>query len=126
MAVKYNVREHINPSNPLAPKKYYPSIKASGRCDQRRLAELIAAISTISSADTMATLEALLIVIPSELAKGNVVDLGDFGSFWLKVNADGAETAEEVRASQIHRLMPHFKPGKEFKKALRSIEFKKA
>ena len=70
--------------------------------------------------------DALLKVIPNELAKGNVVDLGDFGSFWLKVNAEGAETTEDVRASQIHRLMPHFKPGKEFKKALKSIEFKKA
>ena len=125
MTVKYNIREHVNPSNPLAPKMYYPSIKASGRCDQRQLAELIAAMSTISSADTMAMLEALLIVLPNELAKGNIVDLGDFGSFWLKANADGAETAEEVRATQIHRLMPHFKPGKEFKKVLKSIEFKK-
>ena len=126
MSVKYHVREHINPSNPQAPKKYYPSIKASGRCDQRQLAELIAAMSTISTADTMAMLEALLVVIPDELGKGNVVELGDFGSFWLKVNADGAETEADVRATQIRRLMPHFKPGKEFKKALQDIEFKRS
>jgi predicted histone-like DNA-binding protein len=126
MSVKYHVREHINPSNPQAPKKYYPSIKASGRCDQRRLAELIAAMSTISTADTMGMLEAMLVIIPDQLAKGNIVELGEFGSFWLKVNADGAETEEDVRATQIRRLMPHFKPGKEFKKALKAVEFKRS
>lgn len=126
MSVKYRVREHINPSNPQAPKKYYPSIVSSGRCDQRRLAELIAAMSTYSSADTLGMLEALLTVIPDELAKGNVVELGEFGSFWLKVNADGAETEDEVRPTQIRRLMPHFKPGKAFKNALKSIEFRKS
>ena len=126
MTVKYNVVKHVNPSNPQAPKKFYPSIEASGRCTQRQLAELIAHMSTISSADTMAMLEAMLIIIPNELAKGNVVELGDFGSFWLKINAEGAETAAEVRAKQIKTILPRFNAGKEFKKILGSIEFEKA
>ena len=91
MSVKYNVVERPNPSNPQAPKKFYPSLEASGRCTQRQLAELI---SHISTADTMAVIEGLLTVIPQELAAGNVVELGDFGSFWLKANAEGAETDE--------------------------------
>jgi len=125
MGVKYTVIEHVNPSNPQAPKKFYPSIKASGRCTQRQLAELISSMSTISTADTMAMLEALLVIIPSELAKGNVVELGDFGSFWLKVNAEGAETAAKVRPKQIKTLVPRFNAGKEFKKVLASVEFEK-
>jgi len=126
MSVKYNVVERANPSNREAPKKYYPSIVSSGRMTLRELAVEAASISTLSSADLAAALEIFLSIIPKELAKGNIVELGDFGSFWLKNNADGAETAEAVRADQISTLAPRFTPGKEFKKALDAIEFVKA
>lgn len=126
MSVKYNVIERGNPSNPQAPRKFYPSIESSGRRTLRQMAERISQISTVSSADTMAVLEALLTTIPQELAEGNIVELGDFGNFWLKANADGADTAEVVRATQINTLLPRFNAGKEFKKVLETIEFEKA
>jgi predicted histone-like DNA-binding protein len=126
MSVKFNIVERGNPSNAAAPKKHYPSVASSGRMSLRQLAKEISAISTISSADTMAVLEALLSTIPNELAKGNIVELGDFGSFWLKANAAGADTADKVRATQISTLLPRFNPGKEFKKVLDTIEFEKA
>jgi hypothetical protein len=47
MSVKFNIVERGNPSNPQAPKKFYPSIQSSGRMTLR------------------------------ELAKGNIVELGD-------------------------------------------------
>jgi predicted histone-like DNA-binding protein len=126
MSVKYNIVEHGNPSNPQAPKKFYPSIVASGRVTLRQLVQEISMISTVSSADTMAVLEALLIVIPDELAKGNVVELGDFGNFWLKNRAEGSDTADEACADHINTLVPRFNPGKEFKKVLDTIVFEKA
>jgi predicted histone-like DNA-binding protein len=126
MSVKYNVVERGNPANKLAPKKFYPSIAASGRKTMRQMATQIAQISTVSSADTMATLEALLTIIPQELAAGNIVELGDFGNFWLRASSEGAETAEAVRGGQITGLMVRFNPGKEFKKALAAVEFEKA
>lgn len=52
--------------------------------------------------------------------------LSDFGNFWLKSNAEGAETPEAVRASQINTVLPRFIPGKEFKKVLGTIDFEKA
>jgi HU domain fused to wHTH, Ig, or Glycine-rich motif len=76
MAVKFNIVERANPLDREAPKKFYPSIQFSGR------------------------------VIPEELAKGNIVELGDFGSFWLRASSEGAETAEEVRSSQISGVLP--------------------
>lgn len=126
MTVKFNVVERGNPANAEAPKKFYPSIQSSGRMSLRELAKEISSISTVSSADTLAVLEALLTTIPQELSKGNIVELGDFGNFWLKANAEGADTAAAVRASQINTLLPRFNPGKEFKKVLEAIEFEKA
>ena len=125
MTVKYNVVERGNPSNREAPKKFYPSIASTGRKTLRQLAGRISEISTVSSADTMAVLEALLTVIPQELTSGNVVELGDFGNFWLKANSEGTDSADTVRATQITTLLPRFNAGKEFKKVLATVEYEK-
>ena len=125
MSVKFNIVERGNPSNPEAPKKFYPSIQSSGRLTLRELAEQAADRSTLTAADIMAALESFLAIVPKELAKGNIVELGDFGSFWLKTNTEGADTAEEVRSDQINTVLPRFNPGKQFKRTLDNIEFSK-
>jgi predicted histone-like DNA-binding protein len=126
MSVKYNIVERGNPGDPNAPKKFYPSLQSSGRVTLRQLAQEIAQISTVSSVDTMAVLEAMLTVIPEKLSEGNIVELGDFGNFWLRSNAEGAAEASAVRADQITNVLPRFNPGKEFKKVLGAIKFEKA
>lgn len=125
MTVKNNVVEKGNPTNREAPKKFYPSIQSSGRVSTRELAERAAQMSTLTTTDMVAAIESMLTIIPAELAKGNIVELGDFGSFWLRVNAEGANTAEEVRANQIIGVLPRFNPGKEFKRTLDGIIFNK-
>lgn len=126
MTVKFNVVERGKPGDPEGPKGYYPSIQSSGRISLRQLAGTIAQISTVSSTDTLAVLEALLTVIPQELSRGNIVELGDFGNFWLRTSAEGTEAPEFVRASQIYGVLPRFNAGKEFKKVLNTIEFVKS
>jgi predicted histone-like DNA-binding protein len=123
MSVKFNIVERGNPANPGAPKKFYPSIQSSGRVSTRELAEMASQMSTLSSVDMVAAIESFLAIIPRELAKGNIVELGEFGSFWLRSTADGAETAETVRADQITNVMPRFNPGREFKRIIDAITF---
>ena len=101
MPVKYNIVERGNPTNPTAPKKFYPSIHSSGRVTTRELAERAAQMSTLTTVDMMAAIESFLAIIPGELAKGNIVELGDFGSLWLRATSQGADTAEEVRADDL-------------------------
>ncbi|HRJ75712.1 MAG TPA: HU family DNA-binding protein [Anaerolineales bacterium] len=125
MSVKFNVVERGNPSNPEAPKKFYPSIQSSGRLTTREMAEIAARESTMSPADMMGAIEIYLSVIPRELAKGNIVEMGDFGSFWLRIEAEGVESESEVRAEKIKAVKPRFNPGKLFKKALSTIDFVK-
>jgi predicted histone-like DNA-binding protein len=125
MSVKFNIVERGNPANPGAPKKFYPSIQSSGRVSTRELAELASQMSTLSTPDMMAAIESFLAIIPRELAKGNIVELGDFGSFWLRSTSDGAATAEAVRADQITNVMPRFNPGREFKRVIDAITFNK-
>lgn len=123
MTVKFNIVERGNPSNREAPKKFYPSIQSTGRVTTREMVEMAAQRSTMSSIDMMAAIETFLAIIPEQLAKGNIVELGEFGSFWLKTTSEGAETAEDVRASQITSIMPRFMPGKLFKRILDGIEY---
>ena len=125
MPVKFNIVERPNPQNLDAPRKYYPSVRASGRRTLRDLSKHISKICTIRSPDTLAVIEALLMVIPEELADGNIVELGEFGSFWLRNSAEGEAKPDNVSANQVTNLLPRFLPGKEFKKALKTVKLVK-
>ena len=92
----------------------------------RQLAQRISQMCTVSSPDTMAVLESMLTIIPQELTEGNIVELGDFGNFWLRSSSEGAEEMDKVTGNQVTSLMPRFNPGKEFKKALSAADFVKA
>jgi predicted histone-like DNA-binding protein len=125
MAVKYNIVARKNPRDPEAPPKYYPVLNSTGRTNQRGLAIKGSQMSTLNSADLAASMEVLLTQIPAELAAGNIVDLGDFGTFRLTIKAKGAEKAEEVSAHNIERLSVIFTPGPEFKLALTRTKYEK-
>jgi predicted histone-like DNA-binding protein len=125
MTVKFNVVERGNPANPAAPKKFYPSVKATGRVTTRKLAETAARETALASADLLAALETILKTIPRELAEGNIVELGEFGSFWLRVDSDPSDTAADVTPQKVTGIKPRFNPGKAFKKVLETIDFSK-
>ena len=123
MPVKYNVVERGNPSNREAPSKYYPSIQSSGRITTREMAEMAADRSTLTTADMMAAIETFMAIVPQQLAKGNIVELGEFGSFWLRSTADGANSPSDASPAQITSVLPRFIPGKMFKKVLKTLDF---
>lgn len=125
MSIKYNVVERGNPSDPAAPKKYYPSPVADGSVTLRQIAKRAAEISTVSMPDTVAVIEALLSIIPDEIGNGRIVKLGDFGSFWIKFKTEASETSEEVASRSVTGLIPRFTPGKEFKANLQNVTFEK-
>lgn len=125
MTVKYTVVARGKPGDPESPKKYYPMVKSTGKTTLRDLAERVAEISTVSSVDVVAVLEAFLTIVPRELADGNIVNLGDFGTFRLRVRSEGADSAEEVTARNITQALTRFRPGKRFKEALDNVSFEK-
>ena len=125
MTVKYSVIPRRNPQDPDAPETYHPSVKSTDRVSLHDLAETIAEISTVSSTDTYAVLEALVSIIPKELARGNVVELGDLGSFFIRTKSSGAATEDDVSPKNIDSVLPRFYPGQRFKEVLSSIQFVK-
>jgi len=126
MTVKYTVIARANPQDPSAPKKYYPVAKKTGQVSLQQLAGRAAEISTLSSVDIVAAVEAFLTIIPRELGDGNSVNLGDFGTFSLRIRGEGADSEEAVTAHSITKVLTSFRPGKRFKGTLSNIDFEKA
>ena len=123
MAVNYKAVAKKNPLKQQDPPKYYANIVTTGNLTLRQLAKEISTISTVSVADTMAVLEGLLEVVPKQLANGNIVRLGDFGSFNIQVKSEGADNAKDLSKDQIIKTSVKFRAGKEFMQVIDNIEF---
>jgi len=126
MPVKYIIVPHKIPSKPDQPLSYYPRLKSSGEVSLRKIANDIAKESTVSQGDTMAVIESLLQNIPRYLAEGKIVRLGELGSFYLSIQAEGSPDAKSVNAHKIKRNKLHFRAGKLVKKMLKHLDYRKA
>ncbi len=125
MTVKYSVVARGNPRDPQAPKKYYAQAQSTGTVDLRDVAEQVGTISTLSSIDMLAAIEGALIIITRALADGKTVNLGDFGSFSLRIHSEGTDTAKAFSVRNIVRTLIRFRPGKRFRAVLDQIEYEK-
>lgn len=125
MPVKFSVTPRKDPRDQESAPKYYATVKSDGRANTQTIAKSINSISTVSSVDTAAVLEAFLTVVPEKLADGRIVELGEFGTFRISVSSEGAAQPEEVTARNITDTRVIFTPGKRFKQVLGTIEFQK-
>ncbi|RLC78446.1 MAG: hypothetical protein DRJ03_25220 [Chloroflexi bacterium] len=123
--VRYKVITRVNPQDPSAPNKYYLQIQNAGKITIRDMARDAAKISTLSSIDIAAAVEAFLEIIPEKLADGKTVQLGDFGTFRLRVRTEGSDTEEEVTSRNITKTTMAFRPGKHPQKFLDGVEYEK-
>jgi predicted histone-like DNA-binding protein len=125
MPIKFSITPRKDPRNQESAPKYYATVKSDGRADTNLIARSINSISTVSSVDTAAVLEAFLTVVPEKLAEGRIVELGDFGTFRISVSSEGSEFEGQVTARNITDTRVIFTPGKRFKQVLDTIEFQK-
>lgn len=125
MSVKFNVTPRKDPRDQNSQPKYYATVKSTGRVDTYGIARSINNMSTVSSVDTRAVLEAFMNVVPEQLADGKIVELGDFGTFRISVSSEGADASGEVTARNITDVRVLFQPGRRFKKLIESTEFEK-
>lgn len=125
MSLKYQLIQKVNPQNPDAKRKYYATAVKKNEITMRQLAKQIAQISTVSSVDTIAVIESLIELIPQHLMLGNVVRMGDFGSFSIGIKSEGIEENDHFNSGLIKGVKIYFRPGKELKKALNNTEFEK-
>lgn len=126
MSIKYSVIQRPKPGDPSAPRKFYAIVQNDGEVSLRELADQIASISTVSPIDTMAVLESLIQVIPNYMLNGQIVRLGELGSFFVTLSSEGADTEEAFTTSMIKRAKVNFRPGKLIKNKMKTATFEKS
>ena len=94
-------------------KKWHPQAVSVGKpIEMAELCKQIALISTVSSADSKATLEALGLVLGSSMNTGRTVHVEGLGTFYYTCisNGKGVDSAEKVNANQISGTRVRFIP----------------
>ena len=74
----------------------------------------------------MAVLYASVDVSITELANGNIVRLGELGSFRVSFSSEGVTTEGEVLAGIIKGARIIFTPGAKLKELLKTVKYEKA
>lgn len=125
MPIEYSLAERGNPSKPTEAKKLYAVARSTGETSVRDMAGHINSMSTVSTIDVMAVLEAFFQTVPQELAAGRIVRFGDFGSFSVSLQGQGAATEKEFNAALIDNVKVVFRPGKLFAQAMQGAKLQK-
>ena len=123
--VTYSVSPRINPRDKEAAPKYYGHVQAKGDVSIREMAERIQASCTVTKSDVYAVLVALEDVIIDALKGGEIVRLGDIGSFQIGISSKGAVTEEDYSDSLIKQARINFRPGIPLKGILSNLSFEK-
>ena len=123
--VTYSVAPRINPRDKEAAPKYYGRVQANGDVNVREMSERIQQSCTVHKADVQAVLLALEDVIIDALKGGEIVRLGDLGTFQIGVSGKGALTEEDYTPSLIQKARINFRPGVALSGILTSLSFSK-
>ena len=73
----------------------------------------------------MAVLVALSEVVTEGLQNGEIVRLGDLGSFQIGLSGTGAVTKDEYSASQIEKVRINFRPGADLIAAISGLSYQR-
>jgi predicted histone-like DNA-binding protein len=125
MAVSYTIVQKKIPSPNQPTIAYFPRVTKSGTLDLDDLSEKISTSCSVTPSDCYAVVIGLVDEIAKGLAQGNIVHLGQLGSFQISVQSHASATPEEVNPSKIKRSTIAFRPGKKLKDMLSKLNFKK-
>ena len=123
--VTYSVVPRINPRDKEAAPKFYARAQASGDVNIREMSERIQQSCTVTKADVQAVLVALEDVIIDALKSGEIVRLGDLGTFQIGLSSKGAVTEEDYTPSLITKVRINFRPGLALAGALTTLSYSK-
>jgi predicted histone-like DNA-binding protein len=123
MALLFNKTERGNPSNPNAPKKWYPTLKSVKMVKEKEVAKKLADETTLNPKEAEMAVAQMEKVVTDLLLEGHTVQLGSLGSFRLTLSAEGSDTEAEVTVSKIKRINVRFTESEELKAAIKKATF---
>ncbi len=113
MAQKYVVVGRKNPQKPQEPAKFYAMARSNRRVDTDEIIGRISERSSFSIGELKGCITEFLLEMKNQLALGNIVLLGDMGSFRITIATGIAtDTAEKFKAATcIKTARVRFRPG---------------
>ena len=123
MSIFLKAVQRINPSEPGEPKKWYPVQYTTKRVDESEVAMLIADETTLNPMEAAMAIRQLRKVVQRLLLDGKSVKLGDWGTFNVTLNTEGAERKEDLTARNVKRVNITFQPADEMKAAMQKADF---
>ena len=124
-AVTYSVVPRVDPRDISAEMTYYARAQARGEVTLGDMARRIQRRCTVTRADTMAVLISLGTVMRDGLCAGEIVRLGDLGSFQIGLNGEGSATEEEYHTGLIKKAHINFRPGADLSDILTSLSYER-
>lgn len=124
--VNYSVVARKNPADIESGEvKYYATAQAKGTTGIDEIAERISHATTVTRADCLAVLAALEEQISDCLQSGEIVKLGDIGTFRISIGSSGSDTEETFTVALIKTPKVVFLPSQNLKKQISSLNFTK-
>ncbi|MEG1564953.1 MAG: HU family DNA-binding protein [Bacteroides sp.] len=105
------------------PAKFYAQAQASGDVDIKEMSVRIEKTCTVTRADVAAVLLSLEDTIVDGLERGEIVRMGEIGTFQIGINGKGAVKEEDYNTSFIKRAKVNFRPGKALTGILPGLTF---
>lgn len=112
-----------NPLKPAEAMKWYPVQNTVKMVDESEVAELIADETTLNPMEAQMAIRQLRKIVQRLLLDGKSVKLGNWGSFNVTLNTEGAATKEALTARNVKSVNINFQPGDELKTALQKADF---
>lgn len=105
--------------------KYYAAIVNQNERGIDKITTVVSEGSTVSGADIRAVIYGSMEAVTGFLSDGDIVRLGDFGTFRLSLSSAGEDAPEDVSVASIKGARIIFTPGATFKNMLKTLQFEK-
>lgn len=125
MSIKFNVKKQKYDLAGNGVLKFYAKAQSSGVVNFNSICETISDRSTVTKGDVMAVLEGCIFAMKTALQNGNIVRLGDFGSFQVGIKSEGTLTDKEFTSSKIKSAHINFRPGASLNNMLDNLSYQK-
>lgn len=125
MAISYVLVARKNPLSPESGKKFYATAQSTGDVSFNRLAEEVMRSTSSTKGDVQLALDALISSMVSHLSNGEIIRLGDFGSFRMSISSKGATDSKDFSTALILKSRIAFAPGESLKAMINNLKYQK-
>ena len=122
--MKYKVIERANPSD-RSQKKFYVQPIRNETMKRNNIEKFLVDSTALSKAEARGVTVTLVDYIKDELLKGNAVNIEGLGTFSVRIQSEGSDTAEEVTAANVKNVVINFRSDKDLRENVRKIRFEK-